>query len=60
MGDKVKKEYGLDDCLDDYCFIATSDIVASSKANQRRQDGLSNVDGLASLKVWKDSNIRGS
>lgn len=55
LGDKVKKEYGLDDCLDDYCFIATLDIVASSTANQRRQDGLSNADGLATIKVWKDA-----
>ena len=55
LRDKVKKEYGLDDCLDDYCFIATSDIVASSKANQRRQDGLSSADGLATIKVWKDA-----
>jgi len=55
LGDKVKKEYGLDDCLDDYCFIATLNIVASSIANQRKQDGLSNADGLASLEVWKDA-----
>ena len=56
---KYEKEYGFDDCLDDYCFIVTSDIVASSKANRRRQDGLSNADGLATIKVWKDARTLG-
>ena len=52
---KVKKDYGIVDCLDDYCFIATPDIVASSKANERKQKGLSNANGLASMNFKKDA-----
>ena len=55
LSDKVKKDYGLVDCLDDYCFIATPDIVAASKADKRKQDGLSNADGLASANISKDA-----
>ena len=55
LSDKVKKDYGLDGCLDDYCFLATPDIVATSKAQKRNQDGLSNADGLKSANIWKDA-----
>ena len=54
LSDKVKKDYGLNGCLDDYCFLATPDIVATSKAQKRNQDGLSNADGLKSANIWKD------
>ena len=55
LGNKVKKGFDIEDCLDDYCFIATPDIVATSKANQRRQDGITNADGLTSMNVKKDA-----
>ena len=35
----------------DYCFIATPDIVAQAKAQQRSRDGLSNEDGLLSMNL---------
>ena len=35
----------------DYCFVATSDIVARMKAEKRKNDGLSNKNGLSSINL---------
>jgi len=35
----------------DYCFIATPDIMAHARAQQRSRDGLSNEDGLLSMNL---------
>ena len=55
LSDKVKKDYGIVDCIDDYCFISTPDIVAKIKANERKQNGLSNANRLASMNLNKDA-----
>ncbi|NLI22682.1 MAG: hypothetical protein GX418_14185 [Clostridiales bacterium] len=46
---------GIQDCLDDYCFIATRDIVAQSKAKKRLSDQTANPRGLADADVEKDA-----
>ena len=55
LSDKVKKNYKLDGCLDDYCFLATPDLVATSKAQQRNRDGLSKADCLKLANIRKDA-----
>ncbi len=49
------EELGIRDCIDDYCFIATRDVVAESKAQKRRSDRRINPKGLAGVDVEKDA-----
>lgn len=49
------KESGITDCLDDYCFIASSDLVAESKAQKRRSEKKVTANGLADVDVEKDA-----
>lgn len=41
----------LGEGLEDYCFIATPDIVARMKFEQRRQAGQCNAEGLTTIKL---------
>lgn len=57
-GEQLSKnmdKIGIKDCLDDYCFIATRDIVAESKAQKRLSDKIADPKGLASVDVKKDA-----
>jgi hypothetical protein len=41
----------LGEGLEDYCFIATPDVVARMKFEQRRQAGQCDAEGLAAIKL---------
>ena len=57
LGPLLKQYSHLDskEILEDYCFIASPDMVAMNKADQRWRAGLSDSDGLESMNLKKDA-----